>query len=554
MWPASSYYKITIGATIKGTSNIGVEIAKVKFVEGASGGGCSNQVNITNSSTTSVTHGSFDVDKTGSQDACSALSVTVTPNPDDHYHVATVSATNPATTGTAGAAMYNGDGTYTITYSANAKGNSTISVTFAADPTYTVTWVAGSNPSFSTQTNYAGTALSDPEEPSAASYCPGGKEFVGWTATPIVGEDDEAPGDLFTSVAGKSIPEGGTTYYAVFATNGGGSDPVTDTEHGKTSTPYVANEGWTASAGGTYTSSGNYSVSPSIKFSSNNNYVQSPTYADAITNVTFWHKNQAGAGYLKIYVSTDGSSFTELTGERITLTANQYTVGTKDIDLDYEDGYKAVKIVFDRTSGNCCIDEIAVTYGGGASYSDYATTCASCNSNPSAGTASLNGSFSLTSVGVQATSASSGANCTYSDYGFLWSETISTAASLKLNESTGAAPSGATKVPVGNSGNVTSFTGALEKSSFEVGHTYYYRSYAHNNKDAGTYQYSSVVSFTPRSVTFNLNGHGTSTPSTQYVNNGGNQSQVGRLADGMTMKVVPALHGTSRQTPLAALM
>jgi hypothetical protein len=83
----------------------------------------------------------------------------------------------------------------------------------------------------------------------------------------------------------------------------------------------------------------------------------------------------------------------------------------------------------------------------------------------------------------------------------LWSETISAAASLKLNESTGAAPSGATKVPVGNSGNVTSFTGALEKSSFEVGHTYYYRSYAHNNKDAGEYQYSSVVSFTPRSVT-----------------------------------------------------
>lgn len=148
-------------------------------------------------------------------------------------------------------------------------------------------------------------------------------------------------------------------------------------------------------------------------------------------------------------------------------------------------------------------------------------SCASCSADPSAGTASLNGSFSLTSVGVQATSASSGANCTYSDYGFLWSETISAAASLKLNESTGAAPSGATKVPVGNSGNVTSFTGALEKSSFEVGNTYYYRSYAHNNKDAGTYQYSSVESFTPRSVTFNLNGHGTSTPSTQYVNNGG---------------------------------
>lgn len=81
----------------------------------------------------------------------------------------------------------------------------------------TVTWVAGSNPSFGSQTDYEGTALSDPGTPSAASYCPGGKVFVGWTATPIVGEGS-APADLFTSVSGKSIPSGGTTYYAVFAT------------------------------------------------------------------------------------------------------------------------------------------------------------------------------------------------------------------------------------------------------------------------------------------------------------------------------------------------
>ena len=41
-----------------------------------------------------------------------------------------------------------------------------------------------------------------------------------------------------------------------------------------------------------------------------------------------------------------------------------------------------------------------------------------------------------------------------------------------------------------------------------------------NGKAAGTYQYSSVVTITPRSVTFNLNGHGSSTPAAQFVNNG----------------------------------
>lgn len=86
----------------------------------------------------------------------------------------------------------------------------------------TVTWVAGSNPSFNSQTDYEGTALTDPGTPSAALYCPGGKEFVGWTATPIDGEGSK-PADLFTSVSGKSIPVGGATYYAVFANSASSS-------------------------------------------------------------------------------------------------------------------------------------------------------------------------------------------------------------------------------------------------------------------------------------------------------------------------------------------
>ena len=37
VWPANSYYKITIGATITGKSNIGPTVTKVKFIEGAAG-------------------------------------------------------------------------------------------------------------------------------------------------------------------------------------------------------------------------------------------------------------------------------------------------------------------------------------------------------------------------------------------------------------------------------------------------------------------------------------------------------------------------------------
>ena len=139
--------------------------------------------------------------------------VAVVTTPADHYHVASVTATNKT-----GDISDQGSGVYHISYTQGSNISSTVTVTFEADPTYTVTWVAGSNPSFSTQTNYAGTALTDPGIPSPASYCPGGKIFVGWTANTISGEQNSAPADLFTSVSGKTIPVNGTTYYAVWAT------------------------------------------------------------------------------------------------------------------------------------------------------------------------------------------------------------------------------------------------------------------------------------------------------------------------------------------------
>lgn len=105
----------------------------------------------------------------------------------------------------------------TFTVTSTSTTNITVTINFEAVPTYTVTWVAGSNSSFNSQTGTAGTALTNPGTPSAASYCPGGKVFVGWTATPIAGETNTVPTDLFTSVSGMSIPAENKTYYAVFA-------------------------------------------------------------------------------------------------------------------------------------------------------------------------------------------------------------------------------------------------------------------------------------------------------------------------------------------------
>ncbi len=105
----------------------------------------------------------------------------------------------------------------TITYGGKTT---TQNITVSAALTYTVTWMANGTPFGSAQTDVAGTALTNPGTP-ASSVCDGSKVFVGWTEDGTYADPTDAPDDLFTSVSGKTIPIGGTTYYAVFATSSG---------------------------------------------------------------------------------------------------------------------------------------------------------------------------------------------------------------------------------------------------------------------------------------------------------------------------------------------
>ena len=207
------YFKVTA------TSRAYCVLTSIVVTYTASGGGCSNQVTITNSSTTSVSHGSFDVNKTGAQDACSALSVVVTPNPDEHYHVASVSATNPATTGTAGAAVDNGDGTYTITYSANAKGNSTISVTFEEDTKYTIAFLNNGITAASSIQVYSGEKIGAalPTLTAGDACHATSTTFAGWT-TENVGSTPVHTIDVDKIVDKWTVPTGDMTLNALWAT------------------------------------------------------------------------------------------------------------------------------------------------------------------------------------------------------------------------------------------------------------------------------------------------------------------------------------------------
>ena len=133
-----------------------------------------------------------------------------------------------------------------------------------------------------------------------------------------------------------------------------------------------------------------------------------------------------------------------------------------------------------------------------------------CSAEPTVGAASLNGSFTLSSVGVQCASADAGDGCSLSEYGFVWG-----------TSNTSGHPNKDDNVVTNAGAYAANYTNNLT-STFVAGNTYYYRGYAKNNGD--NYGYSSVVqSFTPYTVNYNKNNGsaGGSAPSQQVVNTGG---------------------------------
>lgn len=146
----------------------------------------------------------------------SSLSVTITPS--SGYTLADASCW---TVEMGGVELTYGSG---FTYNASTNTFSIASLTddvvimAEAKQVFTVTWsVNGST----TTANYIdGASLVMPSTPSD---CPGGKEFVGWTASTSV--TGAKPADLFT-IAGTKTVTANVTYYAVYATvsaGGGGS-------------------------------------------------------------------------------------------------------------------------------------------------------------------------------------------------------------------------------------------------------------------------------------------------------------------------------------------
>ena len=208
--------------TIKVTNANNLQIKKLEIygpIAGATGyisTCCANSINITKGA---EENGTFDVTPLGKTASCDGVTVTVTPQPANHYHVLSVTATNPSTAGSA-QVVDNGDGTWNVTYEENSKGDTKIDVTFEEDTKYDVTWYVNGIALTGVELGEASTKVYEndkvekiPDNPAP----PCGGVFVGWTVAEMDVDDTDEPNELYTQQSEFPNATGNQEFYAVFA-------------------------------------------------------------------------------------------------------------------------------------------------------------------------------------------------------------------------------------------------------------------------------------------------------------------------------------------------
>ncbi len=120
---------------------------------------------------------------------------------------------------------------------------------------------------------------------------------------------------------------------------------------------------WTITTSSKYETTGNFGASsPSVKLDVNNASIVSPTFADAISSVSFWYKGNGTSGStLKVEGSTDGTAWTTI--EAISALPTNGT--TKTISISTALAYKKLRLIYTKNSGNVGVDDVVIKYGQG---------------------------------------------------------------------------------------------------------------------------------------------------------------------------------------------
>ena len=194
------------------------------------------------------------------------------------------------------------------------------------------------------------------------------KQFVGWTTTKDYASATTAP---TLAAAGDPVAEG-ATFYAVFATKDGEGTAEQTTTFTFTSNKWAdATNSWTSTKDGLTYQSDKQGVQ----------ITEGTTGAGAQTNsemtnvskivVTYCTNARNGAGSIKMSVGDASLS------KEVNKTGGA-TLRTLEYTFNKASGKVGIEVTC--TTNSIYINSIAVTSGGGVSYSDYSTTC-SCSSS-----------------------------------------------------------------------------------------------------------------------------------------------------------------------------
>ena len=320
---------------------------------------CTSEITITKAD--NPANGTFVIDNSGT--VCideGNATVNVTATPAEHYHLATVVSAE----GTIGDIEGNA---CQIT---NIGASTTISVTFAENTKYQVTWNVSGNEDTKTQV-YEGEKPVFPATPAACDAT--STTFIGWATAPWTGKlADLSEKTVYKSASAMPAVNAAVTYYAVFAKAGGSASELF-TFAGGTKADLEGTEGVYA----TNADNSDYAASHApyrIKFNGNGKYVTIEV-ASQPGKVTFGVKKIGGANTCAMKVQEADAADGEFTDvEELEIAGASNAELELETSQTFKSSTRAVKLYFVKGSGdNVGLGPISIE--GVVSYSDYMTTC-----------------------------------------------------------------------------------------------------------------------------------------------------------------------------------
>ena len=255
--------------------------------------------------------------------------------------------------------------------------NTTVTANFSAAPKASITLSEAGATTTDASTYYVGDSYTLPS--STGASC-GTKVLVGWSTVEVAETDTKPTSNYYEK--GASVTLGATqTFYAVFATASGGGSSDMEIDFEDVSSTY---SDWTftnlnsqqthanvTAHGGSYFGSTAGTATASIV---TNSKVDPQSLTAYFTKQTTNTTSSTSTWYIQ--VSSDGSSWTNVTTQSATSMSRGTWVEVESDLSDYSDVY--VRVYYSGSTAVRNIDDLTLTIGGGTTYSAYSTTCAAC--------------------------------------------------------------------------------------------------------------------------------------------------------------------------------